>query len=97
MILRRGRKWRPHSGQFPFFCIPDKPVFFYGSSIGVGLRAPATGMLAESFLTLLPQAAGAVGKWESCFCRVEGWRGAPVGPAYLLLPVSFGSASLAEP
>ena len=67
MILRRGRKWRPHSGQFPFFCIPDKPVFFCGSSIGVGLRAPATGMLAESFLTLLPQAAGAVGKWESCF------------------------------
>jgi hypothetical protein len=65
MILRRGRKWRPRSGQFPFFCIPDKPVFFCGSSIGAGLQAPAPGTLSESFFTLLPQAAGVVEKWES--------------------------------
>jgi len=29
--------------------------------------------------------------------RVEDWRRCSVGPAYPLLPVSFGSASLAEP
>ena len=29
--------------------------------------------------------------------RVEDWRRCSVGPAYLLLPVSCGSASLAEP
>jgi hypothetical protein len=29
--------------------------------------------------------------------RVEDWRHCSVGPAYLLLPVSFGSASKAEP
>jgi hypothetical protein len=29
--------------------------------------------------------------------RVEDWRRSSVGPAYPLLPVSFGSASLAEP
>ena len=81
MILRRGRKWRPRSGQFPFFCIPDKPVFFCGSSIGAGLQAPAPGTLSESFFTLLPQSKisgscvdferegetviGVVGMWES--------------------------------
>jgi hypothetical protein len=31
------------------------------------------------------------------FCRVEDWRRGSVGTAYLLLPVSSGSASLAEP
>ena len=29
--------------------------------------------------------------------RVEDWRHGSVGPAYLLLPVSVGSASLTEP
>jgi hypothetical protein len=29
--------------------------------------------------------------------RVEDWRRCSLGPAYLLLPVSVGSASLAEP
>jgi hypothetical protein len=54
----------------------------------------------ENYPTLAPRTAlewGTRVQLQKLGRRVEDWRRGSVGTAYLLLPVSSGSASLAEP